>query len=370
MEKHDQIKNELKSYLVYLQLMTSLMPKHKGGISDKKVRSGLVEVSEFLDTANKDDLLKKGPTLIKLLKTNAKDYENLFPPKLPIPQIAYEFDQLCLKNKEIYSYGLEYGWLQELMDCSNMGFPDGLPYHARIGLGWHAGFYSVEENFLLRDAFFLLILAEQSHKKMHAYAKHWKKSGGSDNSRIINEIFASANQNVAMYSRLCILVFFSYVEVFVNSVGYDFSTRNRNMLSPKDIEILHGRKNGHYLSLEYKIEKFPSIIRPDKKSPIVLSDKKKIKEPFGTFIREIKEIRDSSVHYSPQKKAAIWRKPDDWLDKAKSTSKICLEVSLAFWGACYPGRKEPTYLNGLNHSKHLDIARKKIRLQDRLNSNK
>jgi hypothetical protein len=172
-----------------------------------------------------------------------------------------------------------------------------------------------------------------------------------------------------MYSRLCILVFFSFVEVFVNSVGYDFSLRNRNILSSKNIEILCGKKNGRYLSLEYKIEKFPSIIRPDGKSPIVLSDPKQVREPFITFIKEIKEIRDASLHYSPQKQA-IWRKPDDWLDKAKSTSKLCLEVSLAFWRTCYPNRKGPEYLNGLDYAEHLDVARKRIVLQDRLNSNK
>ena len=47
------------------------------------------------------------------------------------------------------------------MDCSNMGFPEDLPSHARIGLGIHAGFGSIEEEFLLKDAFFMLILAEE-----------------------------------------------------------------------------------------------------------------------------------------------------------------------------------------------------------------
>jgi len=200
MEKYEQIKNELTIYLVYLQLMASLTPKHKGGISNKKIRSGLVEVSEFLKAPDKDNLFKKGPVLIKLLKTAAKDYESMFPPKVSVAQVACEFDQLYLRNKEIYSFGLEYGWLQELMDCSNMGFPDGLPFHTRIGLGWHAGFDSVEEEFLLRDAFFLLVLAEESYKKMHAYAKHQDRLGKADDPRTINEIFGSANQNVAMYN--------------------------------------------------------------------------------------------------------------------------------------------------------------------------
>ena len=44
---HMQIKNKLTVYLVYLQLMTSLTPKDKGGISNKTVRESLIEASEF-----------------------------------------------------------------------------------------------------------------------------------------------------------------------------------------------------------------------------------------------------------------------------------------------------------------------------------
>lgn len=345
--------------------MTSLMSKDKGGITNKRVRSSLVEASEFSKKVKEAEMIKKGPALIQSLQEAAKDYMREFAPKVPLEQIAREFDDLCSKNKEIYSWGLEYGWLQKVMDCSNMGFPEGLPFQARIGIGHHAGFVNVEEEFLLRDAFFLLFLAEDAYERMHAYAKYWKKAGKADDPRLVHKIFSTANQNVATYSRLCVLSFFSFIEVFVNSVGYDFSIRNKNILCTKDIEILHGRKKGRYLSLEYKIEKFPSIIRTDKKTLNVLSNPKQTKEPFRTLIKEIKEIRDSSVHYSPLKKA-IWRKPDDWLDKGKSTSKLCVEVSLAFWKACYPDRKGPEYLNGLDYGKHIDIARKRIKLQEKI----
>lgn len=365
MKEYIQIRNELTVYLIYLQLMTSLMSKDKGGITNRRVRSSLVEASEFSKKANEVEMIKKGPAVIKLLQEAAADYMRMFPPKAPLEQIAREFNDLCSKNKEIYSWGLEYGWLQKVMDCTNMGLPEGLPFHARIGVGHHAGFGNVEEDFLLRDAFLLLVLAEDAYEKMHAYAKYWDKAGKADDPRLVHEMFSTANQNVATYSRLCILSFFSFVEVFVNSVGYEFGIRNKNILCPKDIEILHGRKKGRYLSLEYKIETFPSIIRPDKKTPIVLSDPKPTKEPFRKFIKEIKEIRDSSVHYSPLKKA-IWRRPDDWLDKGKSASKLCMEVSLAFWKACYPDGKGPEYLNGLDYGKHIDIAKKRIKLQDKM----
>lgn len=363
MEKYVQIRNELTVQLVYLQLMTSLTPKEKGGISNKTVRESLIEISEFLKKTDEDEIINKGPILINQLQTFVDLYKKSFPPKIPLEQIAIEFNNLVSENKEIYSWGLEYGWVQKAMDCSKMGFPEDLPFHARVGLGHHAGFGSIEEEFLLRDAFFMLTLSEESYENMHTYAKYWKESNKPDDSELVKKIFGTANQNVATYARLSILSFFSFIEAFVNSVGYDFSLRNKDVLNPEEIEILHGRKKGRYLSLEDKIEKFPSIIRLDKKTPIIISDTKQIKEPFKTFFENIKEIRDSSVHYSP-KKENIWRKPDDWINKAKSTSKLCLEVASEFWKACYSGRKKPLYLNELNYNSHINIARERLQLQN------
>jgi hypothetical protein len=367
MTKEEEIKYKLAVYLPYLQLMTSLDPTERG-IINQGVKNSLLEAWDFLKTANAKELINKGPKFIISLKKLVEQYKKFAKPKVPLEKISEEFNDLCSKNKEIYSYGLEYGWLQEVMDCSNMAFPKDLPFHARIGLGHHAGFGSVEEEFLLRDAFFMLVLSEEAYKNMHVYAKYWKESNKPVGPKLANRVLGTANQNVATYSRLCILSFFSFVEAFVNSVGYDFSLRNKDILAPEEMKILHGRKKGRYLSLKDKIEKFPSITRPDKKTPIILSDPKQIKEPFKTFIEGIKEIRDSSVHYSP-KKEDIWRKPDDWIDKAKSTSKLCLEVSLEFWKACYPDRKEPQYLNELDYSKHIDIARKGLKLRDKIKNN-
>ena len=344
--------------------MTSLnLPK--AVIINKNIKNTLIEAWDFFRTSNDKDFIRKGPKLVTLLEDLINHYKNLAKPKVSLERISEEFNDLCKKNKEIYSWGLEYGWLQSIMDCSKMGFPQDLPFHARIGLGHHAGFGSVEEEFLLRDAFFMLALAEEAYKNMHTYHKHWKESHKSNNPELVNRLFGVMNQNVATYSRLCILSFFSFVESFLNSVGHDFSLRNKDILSPKNVEMLHGQKKGKYLSSEYKIEKFPSIIRPDKKTPIILSDSKQIKEPFKRFFKQIKEIRDSSVHHSPEKEA-IWRKPDDWIERARSSSKLCLEVSLEFWKACYPDRKNPQYLNGLDYDKHIDIGRNRLKLRDKI----
>ncbi len=362
MERHAQLKNELSVYLVYLQLMTSLTPKYKGGIVNPDVKTGMIEATEFLKKANKEDILKKGAILKEMFQGAVTEYKKTFPPKVSLKQIAREFNEIYLKNHDIYSQGLEYGWLNRLMDCSNLGFPEDLPFHAKIGLGHHAGMGNIEEDFLLRDAFYLLILSEKAYENMHYYADYWEKSNEPDDPQLINEVLGVANQDVATYSRLCVLSYFSFVEVFVNSVGYDYCLKNQDKLNAKDIEILQGKKQGRYISLEYKIEKFPLITRPDKQSPLILSDSKQIQEPFKKFIYEVKLLRDSSVHYSP-KKESIWRKPDEWLNKAKTTSKLCLDVARKFWKACYPNRKEPQYLYGLDYDKQVDIAKNRFKLQ-------
>lgn len=362
MSEYINIKNKLTVYLVYLQVITSLT---KRGVTNKEIREGLVEASDFLNNANREELLIKGPVLIKFLQAGVDESKKLCPPRIPIEQIAQEFNEIYLKNKDIYHQGLECGWLQKAMDCSKLLHVPDFPYHTRIGLGEHAGFASIEEDFLLKDAFFLLALAEEAHERMHAHFKEWKKTDKTKDSESVHRVFGSANQDVAAYSRLCILSFFSFVEAFVNSTGHDFLLRNNDKLDSKESEILSGHKNGRYLSLEYKIEKFPSIISKDKKIAFVLSDPKQIKEPFKTFIETIKQIRESSVHYSPIK-VPIWRKPEEWIEIARKTSKNCTEIALLFWKSCYPSRTGPVYLHNLDYDKYMEGTKTRIRIKNEL----
>ena len=121
-------------------------------------------------------------------------------------------------------------------------------------------------------------------------------------------------------------------------------------------------KKGRFLSLEYKIEKYPSIIRIDKHSPIVISDPAQLREPFKSFVENIKTIRDSSMHYA-QIKEAIWKKPLEWLEDARSASRLCIEVAREFWHSCYPLREQPKYLGELNYDKHISIAKERIKVR-------
>lgn len=354
----DGLSRKLSSYLAYLQLMSSLEPG-AGNITNPAIKSKIKDAWDFYKGTNAEELLLKGPTHIKDLEPLIQQYTTLAVPKEPIETIASDFNSLCAIHKELYSYGIEYRWLDERMDCSKMGFPIDLPWHTKIGLGHHAGMGSVEEEFLLRDAFFMLASAEEAYTDMHTYSDELKKIGKEDTPESFKNL-TLANHNIAAYSRLCIISFFSFVEAFVNSVGHDFRLRNQGGLNPEQAEILNGKKKGRLISIEYKIEKIPAIIRTDKQAPIVISDPLQIKEPFTSFVQQVKAIRDSSVHYSPIKEA-IWRKPLDWLEKARTASTLCTTVALEFWRACYPAKAQPQYLKEINYTEHFNLAKERLK---------
>jgi hypothetical protein len=334
----DKISKELSNYLAYLQLMSSLEPG-EGNITLPATNTGLRDIWDFYKGTNATELRLKGPPLIKALEPMVNRYKTFAPPRVPIEVIAHDFNSLCAANKELYYFGLEYRWLDERMDCSRMGFPNDLPWHTRIGVGHHASRVGIEEDFLVRDAFFMLESAEESFADMHAHADELNKQGKDDDPDSLKSL-SLANHDVAAYSRLSVISFFSFVDAFINSVGYDFSLRNQRLLTPEQLELLNGRKKGRIISIEYKIEKFPSIIRTDKRTPIVISDPVQLKEPFKSFVQQVKVIRDSSVHYSPIKEA-IWLRPLDWIENARLASRLCTEVAREFWKACYPSRSQP-----------------------------
>lgn len=360
MMKINRVSKELANYLAYVQLMSSLEPG-EGNITGSIVNAGLRDIIDFYQNSNSKELKATGPRLIKALEPMVNHYRTIAPLKVQFETITNDFNALCASNQELYSYGIEYQWLDERMDCSKMGLPDDLPWHARIGLRHHSGLVAIEEEFLLRDAFYLLESAEDSYRNLNAYGDEISKSGQERNPTGLKDL-RLINFDVAANSRLCVVTFFSFIEAFVNSVGYDFSLRNRNNLALAQLEILNGMKKGRFLSLEYKIEKYPSIIRIDKHSPIVISDPAQLREPFKSFVENIKTIRDSSMHYAPIKEA-IWKKPLEWLEDARSASRLCIEVAREFWHSCYPLREQPKYLGELNYDKHISIAKERIKVR-------
>lgn len=206
----------------------------------------------------------------------------------------------------------------------------------------------------------MLLKTKETFGELVEYSNKWGKNDNDD--RINDALYhlSFGNQNVAIYSRLTVLSFFAFFEAFVNSIGYDFSQREKASISSSEYEILQGLKNGHFLSLESKIEKFPQIIRTDKKPVIITSDPQQCKKPFTNLFGKIKEIRNSSVHYSPLKEN-IWKSPTEWQNEAEKTAKNCIDAALLFWKACYPlSVSGPNYLHSLDFDKNISVARKAL----------
>jgi hypothetical protein len=285
-----------------------------------------------------------------------------YPLKRDYRDIAKDWNNKFKDNKEIFSNGIMIGWLEEQIDLSKFYQYDYAPYHFRIGLVNNKGRGEIEENFLLQDSFTSLIKAKKLLSDLDSFGKQQKeqhKSQGRIN--FDKETLDSLNAlkyGICFYSRITIVSFFSFLESFVNSIGFDFYYRNKDNLNISDSELLRGKRKGRYINLKYKIERFQKIIRSDKSAKIVLSDEKQIKEPFKSLFSDFEGLRNSSVHFAPDK-SNIWLKPHDWFNKAKRISSLANEAALNIWKIIHETNKGPDYLGRLEYDRLYEIAEKR-----------
>jgi hypothetical protein len=275
-------------------------------------------------------------------------------PRKPWQEIAAEYLRHSADGDFSLSIGIPYGWLAERFTPAALGGPPDLPYHARVGIGPHSGRGAVEEDFLLRDAYFLL---GKSNRAL-AHLESFRGQRLAPEPRVQYRKISTANENVATYARFTVSGFYAFVECLVNSVGEDFVLRNPTV-SDATKGLLRGKKDGRYLSVEKKIELFPGLIRPDGKRPIVISDPQQIGEPYRAFVSHIKDVRDASAHYA-KSKADILMSPQLWNKKANEAAAVCVTVARGFWTACYPNRSLPLYLGELDDAQHAKRAAARI----------
>jgi len=362
--------NETFDYAVYLQMMGAFVPN-----SDfRKIKEIVLSTHDFLKNSKEEEIETKLPDLKNTLIKMSDLFIDKFPLKKPIPEIAKNWNDLFKQGNDVFSNGLDYGWLEKYMDLSNLYSYNYIPYHFKIGLVAHKGFGSVEEDFLLKDAFSILVKAEYYLDVLMKFGKVAKKSE-TENNEFSKETYSQITDlkyEVAAFSRLTIISFYSFIESFVNSIGYSYLKRNFDNLTDKDKEILSGFKKGKFLQLKSKIENFQKIIRQDNQAIIVVSDINQIQEPFKSFFDNYVELRNSSVHYSPMKER-IWLKPHDWFKKAQEFSKISIKVALEFWTACFPELNKPDYIGRLEYDVLLSLANDKqknvLRIENKLFSN-
>lgn len=285
-----------------------------------------------------------------------------YPTKRDYRLIAHDWNQKHINDKEIFSNGIFIGWLEEQLDLTSYFKYDYTPYHFKVGLVINKGRGEIEENFLLQDAFTSLLKSQNGLKCLDEYGNKMKDqyqtAGKNQFSKSTLDSLNAIKYEVSFFSRISIISFYSFLECFVNSIGYDYYSRNFNALDKKDSEILQGSKNGKFLNLRYKIEKFQKILRTDKRAVIILSDDNQIIEPFKTLFDNYEELRNASVHYSPIK-SKIWLKPHDWVAKAIDFSKLAADAALLIWKSCKETSKGPDYLGRLQYDRLYKMAQER-----------
>lgn len=359
MSKLQEKVNEVVDLLVYIQLMGSFIP----GSNYNEIREIITSTNDFLRNSPEKEVKVKLPLVKKGLDNISNAYMQRFPLKKPLREVTVAFNEFFQNGTDVYQFGLEYGWLDEQMDLSNLSFYEDMPYQYKIGFGAHIGKGGIEEEFLLTDAFNVLVKAEDYFQLLAKYADHLKKMESQEGFQFGNDSYeniTAIKYEIAAYSRLTVISFYAFVEAFVNSVGFNYLSRNRSSLSASEKEILNGTKKGRFLSLQSKLEKYQGIIRRDGKPVIKTTDSNQIIPPFKTFFDDYSDLRNASVHFSPSKEK-IWLRPEDWLDKAMHFGHLSTEVALRFWQACYPGSMGPLYLGKLDFNLHMEKATKRIK---------
>jgi hypothetical protein len=350
--------NEFLDQVVYLQIMGSFVPN----ADFRQIKDVVTSTHDFIKTSSEEEVAEKLPELRIVVTKMTSLFMTKFPLKRHLRDITTEFNAFFKSGNDVYSLGIEFGWLDAQMDLTELSLYKDMPYHCRLGLGAHKGNASIEEDFLLKDAFNIRVKAEYYQNLLLEYGKKLKdaeeKKGKKEFTQELYNQITDIKFEISAHSRLTIVSFYAFVESFVNSVGHSYLTKNADSLSESDKELLSGFKKGRFLQLKSKIEKFQSLIRPDKKVKIVVSGDGQIPADFKVFFDYYEQLRNSAMHYSPIKER-IWMRPQEWIDKATEFSKLSMKVSLEFWTACYPDSDGPEYLGKLNESLHLDKANKR-----------
>lgn len=342
----------------YLGLYLSLYPGERG-TQNPLARQMLNEVGIFLKGASRLDVERRAKAIRSVLERAAPSTPELQPCQSP-ESIGEDFLQLG-KAYDVWRYGVDYGWLVKRFKVPVTWIPTDLPRHARIGLGTHAGTSATEELTLLDDAFFLQAMASCASERMWTESRRISEPTSVEEHDVTRQSLTQLNVNVATYARLTVLTSVAFIEAFVNSVGAN-AAATKSDCDAEAVEQLNGMRKARYLSLEYKLEKFPALIRVDGRSPLRILDESQRKEPFKRFLAESKVIRDSSMHFGPTKMPIICT-PQEWLRRAESALSDAMQVAQSFWTACYPEATLPSYAYCLNNDVFKERAMRRMPTQ-------
>ncbi|MGC5745617.1 hypothetical protein J4Q03_14005 [Chryseobacterium sp. NFX27] len=152
-------------------MMSSFLPEINFAGFSKIVE----DTYEFFKTSDENAIYERLPYIKEKLDKMAGPLLSTFPPKKSIDEIALDWDKFFKIDSEIYSYGLEYGWLEDRMDVEKLLLYNHVPYHFRIGLYAHKGNFGIEEEFLIKDSFNILVKAQKSFDQLKKYGNFKQK---------------------------------------------------------------------------------------------------------------------------------------------------------------------------------------------------
>ncbi len=211
----------------------------------------------------------------------------------------------------------------------------------------------MQEQFLLKDAFFLLKRADATYALLGI--ENAETPVHSDRC----DLLAS---NVIGYSKAAVIGFCAFFECFVNGAGVDFALRTSSL--PYQVsEMLKSGKDDKktFMPLPKKIERYAKAINPQA-PPLVLADPKQRPEPFRTYFKEVQEPRDSLVHHAPHK-APIWYSPEEWKARAELAARQSVSCAAAVWRAFYSNRGLPRYLSRLDFAELSNEAVERVKAE-------
>lgn len=356
-ELNDKI-NKTFDKAVCVQMIAAFDPE----TDFQQVKKIVLDLYDFIKNNTPEIVQRELKNLNAVIDIHFLSYRKKYPFKKDYQDIARLWNDLFKEKRDVFSYGIDFGWLNEQLELAAFQPYSHMPYHFKIGLAAHKGYFGIEEEFLLKDAFNALLKAEKYINLLEKFGERKKLEQSADKTEFDKPTYrqiTNIKYEVSAYSRLTIISFYSFVESFVNSIGFSYSQYYLNTLNDDELNFLHGyKKDGRYLTLKQKIEKLQEIITGKSVIKVRCIDAVQLKEPLKSFFNEYESIRNSTVHYSPLKDP-IWLKPQDWLTKARAFSKIAVEVSQVIWDSCH-GQERPEYIGKLEYDRFYNSAKDRI----------
>ncbi|MCY1714479.1 hypothetical protein [Caproiciproducens galactitolivorans] len=328
--------------LTYIIFCTAILP------SDKFGKMALNQLSKlYMSVKDLDGNWFFEPSYENDLNLLYDKMKSFFPLKKGIISVANVLREQLVNDP--FRNGIELGVLNRIIDLSKTPYlKEDLPYHSRIGIGYHAGTVANEEQQLLEDSFFMFISAKIAYKNFYKTGLTFKREDKDIKPELTDKL-SRLNKNVATFCRNGIINYYSFFESFVNCLGIDYLYDNELKLSEEEKNALRGKnKSGdHYLTMEMKIECLQKIVGG--KVIFKTNNPKQLKDlSFQQLLNRFKSERDTSVHFA-KGKGEILLAPQKWLKEIQDISVCTLDASKKLWKACYSDRDYPNYLRKLNY---------------------